>query len=195
MNKKNTPLQPQHEIEGEIWIPVPKLEDSFEISSASRVRNKTTKTILSPQIKGSKYVFFMLYNRKSKKRVKKYLHRMVALCFVPNPYKLHEVNHIDGNKLNNSVSNLEFVTPSQNQLHAIRTGLRTNFFKPGDTNGEKNKLSKLTWKYVDELRAWGAEKKRTNKEMKAIATKYGVGFSTIYNVINRKSWNEETRGM
>lgn len=52
------------------------------------------------------------------------VHRLVAETFIPNPRKLPEVNHIDGNKLNNNVTNLEWVTKGQNQIHAYKEGLR-----------------------------------------------------------------------
>lgn len=53
------------------------------------------------------------------------IHRLVAETFIPNPDDKREVNHIDGNKLNNNVCNLEWVTSSENKLHALRTGLKT----------------------------------------------------------------------
>ena len=57
---------------------------------------------------------------------KQYVHRLVAETWIDNPNPDHytQVNHIDGNKDNNSVENLEWVTPSQNHHHAYRTGLR-----------------------------------------------------------------------
>jgi len=55
------------------------------------------------------------------------LHRLIALAFIPNPQNKGQVNHIDGNKLNNSVNNLEWVTNQENQLHKFQTGLGNNF--------------------------------------------------------------------
>ena len=53
-----------------------------------------------------------------------YVHRLVATHFIPNPLGLPEVNHKDGDRLNNHVSNLEWVTSSGNSIHAVSTGLR-----------------------------------------------------------------------
>lgn len=52
------------------------------------------------------------------------VHRIVANTFIPNPNNLREVNHIDGNKSNNKIENLEWVTSSENQKHAIKLGLK-----------------------------------------------------------------------
>lgn len=67
-------------------------------------------------------------SRQGKKAVKK-VHRLVAEAFLPNPNNLEEVNHIDGNKANNTVSNLEWVSRQQNMQHSWDSGLRESHRK------------------------------------------------------------------
>lgn len=59
----------------------------------------------------------------TRERVKVYVHRLVAEAFIPNPDNLPEVNHIDGNRSNNAVHNLEWVSHADNMRHAYATGL------------------------------------------------------------------------
>lgn len=68
------------------------------------------------------YVYVMLYKDTEEKNIR--LHRIVAEAFIPNPNNLPQVNHIDGNKQNNRVDNLEWCTGSKNIKHAYKTGLR-----------------------------------------------------------------------
>ena len=69
--------------------------------------------------KGYKVVSLTVNNKKTTLKI----HRLVACAFLPNPENKEQVNHIDGNKKNNHVSNLEWSTQSENQIHAHRTGL------------------------------------------------------------------------
>lgn len=68
------------------------------------------------------------------KRKKVMIHRLVAAAFVPKPSGKTEVNHKDGNKFNNAADNLEWVTPSENFIHALQLGLVVNLRNP--TNGQ-----------------------------------------------------------
>tara|TARA_R110000782_G_scaffold23113_2_gene60749 strand:+ start:63 stop:464 length:402 start_codon:yes stop_codon:yes gene_type:complete len=64
----------------------------------------------------------------------KYIHRLVAEAFIPNPNAKATVNHIDGNKQNNDISNLEWATQGENNKHSFDTGLKV----PYDRRGKKN---------------------------------------------------------
>lgn len=79
---------------------------------------------LKPSIGGNGYYAVNIVYE-TKKGVTKPIHRLVATAFIPNPENKREVNHINGNKLDNRVENLEWATPKENTQHAIRTGLMT----------------------------------------------------------------------
>jgi len=69
------------------------------------------------------------------KKTRKVVHRFVAQTYIPNPDNLPQVNHIDGDKTNNNVDNLEWCTQNHNMQHAIRTGL----WKPYDRSKSWNR--------------------------------------------------------
>lgn len=77
-----------------------------------------------------------------------YVHALVALAWIGPRPKGYQINHIDGNKLNNAPENLEYMTPSENQKHAHRTGLK----KTTKLFGEDSSQSKLTNKQREELK-------------------------------------------
>lgn len=108
--------------ETEVWKDVKGYEGFYQVSNLGRVkslpRNGTVKRerILTPHRVGG-YLHAELNMRGVHKGKK--IHRLVAEAFIPNPDNKREVNHIDGNKHNNTVENLEWVTSSENQLHAF----------------------------------------------------------------------------
>jgi len=95
---------------------------NYEVSNTGLIRNKINKKILSTSITNSKYLQVDLWI--NNKRIHQYIHRLVALAFIDNPNNKLEVNHIDGNKLNNNVNNLEWVTHQENNQYAYDIGLR-----------------------------------------------------------------------
>lgn len=104
----------------EVFQDVKGFEGLYSVSSHGYVSNgrKSLKTYVI----NSGYQCLKLVKGNTRKSV--LLHRLIAEAFIPNPLNKPEVNHIDGNKSNNAVSNLEWVTPSENKLHALRTGLK-----------------------------------------------------------------------
>ena len=81
-------------------------------------RGRVLKPGINPRTGYAQFVW-----RKNGKAVMRYLHRLVAATFLENPHSAPIVNHKDGNKLNNHVSNLEWVSYSENATHAYKTGL------------------------------------------------------------------------
>jgi hypothetical protein len=104
----------------EIWKVVEDFP-SYEVSSLARVRKIDTQRIRKTPIGKRGYPVCSLV--KDGKVHLATLHRLVAKAFIPNPYNLPQINHIDGNKANCSISNLEWCTPRHNMLHARETGL------------------------------------------------------------------------
>lgn len=106
----------------EIWKPINGFEGKYEVSTFGRVKsigtyNTCKRGILSPMIDTSGYEHVGLYlNGKAKD---KSIHRLVAETFIPNPNELRYINHIDENKRNNNVSNLEWCTNSYNLTYSL----------------------------------------------------------------------------
>lgn len=104
-------------------------------------------------------------------------HRAVCSAFIPNPENKPEVNHKDGNKYNNNISNLEWVSRSENQKHRY-TCLGHNHI------GENNTMTKLTAQDIIDI----IDMRYNNKTLKEIAKSKNVSITTISTIINRKSW-------
>lgn len=96
---------------------------------------------MRPGKDGRGYHFIFIHSG-GERKVKK-IHRIVAECFLPNPENKPQVNHIDGNKNNNSIENLEWVTQSENMKHAFRSGLCENTLTAAKQKGKRSGLSSI----------------------------------------------------
>ena len=157
----------------EVWKAVEGYESGYEISSYGALRSldrldirgqRQTGRLLKPTMSYA-YLAYELCHAGERKPVK--AHRLVAATFIPNPENKPQVNHIDGDKLNNQVNNLEWVTHRENIQHAYDTGLM-----PIGTAKTNSKLTNLDVHYI----IWWDEAGMTNRE---IATTLGVGKSTV----------------
>ena len=101
------------------------------------------------------------------KQVQKLVHRLVAELFIPNPKSLPEVNHKNGIKEDNHASNLEWVTPSENQQHSVRIGLRK--FGTDLWNGKFNKTQ------VEDI----IQKRKDGVSCRKLGKEYGCDPTTI----------------
>ena len=100
---------------------MPDSSPYFLVSFNGEVKTSDTGRMIKAGNNGNGY-FHVQVMRKGK-RYTRYVHRLVAECFVPNPNGYKEINHIDGNKLNNYVGNLEWVSRESNIQHAFDMGL------------------------------------------------------------------------
>lgn len=134
----------------ERWRSVPGFENFYEVSSYGRIRRASAKRgtwigrILTPVLDTYGYPTVRLYSETGVQRGRK-VHSLVAKAFLGCAPSGFQVNHKDGNKKNNYIGNLEYVTVGENIRHSIRSGFR-------DTRGENNPQAKLTATKVRKIR-------------------------------------------
>lgn len=126
------------------------IETNYTINTYGEIKNRTSGKVIKPKISVRGYLRIGIYILGKREELS--VHRMVACTFLGNEYtnKL-QVNHIDGNKLNNHVNNLEWVSPSKNIKHAFDIGLKDAL--RGDNNPSTkypDKLIKKMCSYLNE---------------------------------------------
>lgn len=141
----------------EIYKDIKGFEGKYQVSNFGNVKslnynNTKHEKILTPIKHHLGYLIVHLGKNKIKM-----IHTLVASEFIPNPDSKRFVNHIDGNKQNNNVKNLEWVTYKENTAHAIRTGLRDPH-KNNIPKGKDNYHSKPVLQYAKDgtfIKRWG----------------------------------------
>lgn len=172
----------------EKWKPIKGFEGLYDVSSQGRIRSlqRTKKNkwggiievkerILANGLTPQGYINVLLYNSGTRTTFR--AHRLVAEAFIPNTDNKPHVNHIDGNKVNNCVDNLEWCTIQENNIHAYSSGL-----KKGPV-GAKNGGAKLTESQVKEIRIL-----RKDKTLSELASLFNVSFQLISNICLGKNW-------
>lgn len=170
----------------EIWKDIKGFEGRYRISNTGKVYSmprsgsgghKGMYLKPKPHSAGYRYVSLKCNGREKGKSI----HRLVAEHFIPNPASKPQVNHKDGDKTNNHVSNLEWCTMSENIKHSFDNG----FHKPPDNVGQNNSKAKLKTVDVINIRD---DSPKTFKERKAVADKHGVSEATIWQIVTRQTW-------
>jgi len=174
----------------EVWKEVLGVKCVYEVSNLGNVRTKEqsfeyvrsngTKVIKSVKAKPKKiqkswnkeYLAVCLGTGNNKT-----IHRLVAELFIENPDHLEFVNHKDGNKHNNELSNLEWVTRQENENHAFSTGLK-------NSSGEHNTMSKLKNEDVIVIK----NSKRDIESKNKLVENFSVSRATIERIWNGKIW-------
>lgn len=114
-----------------------------------------------------------------------YVHRLVAETYIPNPLNKPCVNHIDGNKLNNHVSNLEWVTYKENSKHASKAGL--NDYQKTRKTKNNVKARSLTMDQANEIRARFIKGSRT-QGAHALGREYNIPHTAVLLIIHNKTY-------
>lgn len=163
----------------EEWKDIKGYEGLYQVSNCGRIKslnyNHTNKEkIRKKDISNKGYECILLCKNASKK--KKLIHRIVAETFIPNPENKPQVNHIDGNKKNNNVKNLEWVTNGENEKHAYENNMKFKHY--GKDNGMSKPILKydLNWNFIEEYDSIKQASKENN-----------IGVSTIVYCLKGKT--------
>jgi len=158
-------------VELETWVTIPDFPD-YKVSDRGNILNINSGRILKPGL----YTYKKVYLYKKGRPYMRYVHRLVAQSFIPNPEGKKEVNHKDFDKHNNHVSNLEWVSYSENNAHAIER-------VRGSMKGLACKLKESD---VISIRRLLDEGVLLQKEIAAL---YGVTGTTVGDIKQRRSWS------
>lgn len=168
-----------------------KLFSGYTIREDGQVRNRFGR-VIKPQKSNNGYLRVELW---SDGHGRKYLvHRLLAQAFIPNQKGKPQVNHIDGDKSNNALNNLEWVTQSENQRHAYKMGLQVGYRKPMPLS-ESHKKALCGSRWNGEKRVYIAHGLRFSTP-EAAADHFGISRQTVYNRSasdNFPEWEIEVR--
>ncbi len=138
----------------EVWKDIDGYEGEYQVSNLGRVRSLKSSIVLKPMVATNGYLVVCLW--KDNVQRKYCIHRLVALAFIPNPENLSDVNHIDEDKKNNVVSNLEWCTHLYNM----------NYGNVRKLISERNKGKKLSDEHKKKVGDYSAKCRWINDGVK-----------------------------
>lgn len=143
------------------------------------ILNTRTRCVIIPSVSKKGYLQVCLTNKNTY-----IIHRLIALTFIENKENKPEVNHIDGNKLNNHISNLEWNTTQENLEHKRINNLGKTLKAKLSATGINNSQAKLDEEDVILIRMNCI----TKNDIKKFSKELNVSIATIYDIKNRRSW-------
>ena len=152
---------------------------TYEVSNYGRVRNSKNGRIRTIKPNKQGYLDMRLYKPNSHLVI----HRAVATLFIPNPNNKPFINHIDGNKHNNLVDNLEWCTRSENEKHAWKFGLKRDTATKGELHG-MHKLSRKNVEYIRNHHVRNGGNMKTGE----LARIFNVNSQTITDIVSKRIW-------
>lgn len=155
---------------------IPDTEGMYSVSNLGRIRNNSTDFILNPFITARGYLQVSIQFTSRKDRITIDVHKLVIRAFIPRVDGKPWANHIDGNKLNNKSSNLEWCTPTENNEHAVKLGLIAS----GEGSYMHILLETEVHEIIDALKA--GDRNIT------LAKKYNVAPNTIDDIRCNRTW-------
>lgn len=169
------------------WKPIHSLNDKYEASSDGDVRNVKTRKVLHQYI--NQFGYKVLTVRAVPNETKNIqVHRVVAEAFIGKCPNGKVVNHKDGNKLNNKPENLEYVTPQENNVHALKTGLRKPAVMKGKTpKGETHYKASITKDEADNVMRL---RKETGYGARRLSKMTGLSLGVVNGILYRNNWNK-----
>ena len=175
-----TELIKKADIDNEIWLPVVGAEKYYLVSNYGKVKSIFYKNglILANSLHKQGYITVEI--KMNGKRLHTFCHVLAAKAFIPNPQNKKTVNHKDGIKSNNYISNLEWTTQKENNIHAWKTGLNYVTEKMIENSTKGFKINKSQ---VKEIR----ERFKLGLTQKLLSAEYNVSIPQICRIVNNKS--------
>ena len=172
----------------EIWKDIKGYEGLYQVSNRGRVKSlerivmrKNGRPYSVPELIKARQIDRKGYDRiglnKNGKKKRFFVHRLVLQAFNSSSDETLEVNHIDGNKLNNNVENLEWVTSSENSIHAFKNNLHNH-------QGERNTNASITDSEAKEIK----KLKGKGLTQKEVGEMFGTTYYVVANIWNRRGW-------